>query len=120
MTTDDKAPDPDASSRKRARLRFIGVLMLLLGMGGASLVYWLGTRSGDPANDPTLVGYDRAESRQMGVLYGKMGLLIEDLTEDLKRPRTQAILIATVAAFVAAGCFYFARLPDPEDDSFGQ
>ena len=62
--------------------------------------------------DDWLRGNARAESRQMGVLYGKMGILISQWSDDLKQPGTQAIVIAAVSILVAAGCFYFARLSD--------
>jgi hypothetical protein len=43
-----------------------------------------------------------------------MGLLTQELSDDLKQPGTQAFLIGAVSVLIAAGCFYFARL---EDDS---
>ena len=109
---DDKTPGPDSALRKRARLRIIGVIVLMMGIGSACLVYWMGTRSGDLTDDPSMVGYNKAESRQMGILYGKMGLMIDDLFDDLKHPGTQATLIVAVASLVAFGCFYFARSLD--------
>ena len=62
-----------------------------------------------------MVGYNRAESRQMGMLFGKMGLLIEDWTNDLKQPGTQATLIASASILISLGCFYFARLLENDD-----
>ena len=88
----------------------IGLMVLLLGLAGAGLVYWIGTHSGGPTEDELLTGNARAESHQMGVLYGKMGILILQWFDDLKQPGTQAILIAGVSILIAAGCFYFARL----------
>jgi hypothetical protein len=64
-----------------------------------------------------MVGFNRAESRQMGQLYGKMGLLIEDWTNDLKQPGTQATLIVATSILIAFGCFYFARLSDDVDET---
>ncbi len=52
----------------------------------------------------------------MGVLYGKMGLMIDDFLDDLKRPGTQATIIVAAAALVASGCFYFARLSEHDDE----
>jgi hypothetical protein len=52
----------------------------------------------------------------MEQLYGKSGLLIEEWLDDLKQPGTQATIIAAVSIVVAAGCFYFARLSDDEDE----
>jgi len=92
----------------------IGIIVLVLGIGGAGIVYW--TRSPDLNDDPSMLGYDKAESRQMGMLYGKQGLLIEEWSEDIKRPGTQATIITAVSILIAAGCFYFARLLDHDDE----
>jgi hypothetical protein len=108
----EKTPGPDSSARRRKRLRIIGTVVLLLGLGSAGLVYWLGIRSQDASDDPALLGYNKAQSRQMGVLYGKMGQVIEDLTDDLKRPGTQAALITAASILVASGFFYFAQAPE--------
>jgi hypothetical protein len=112
----EKTTGQVSSSKKSARLRMAGVIVLVLGIAGAGLVYWLGTRSPDVSDDLSMAGYNRAETRQMEQLYGKSGLLIEEWFDDLKQPGTQAILIAVVSALVAAGCFYFARLSDDVDE----
>ena len=113
MSTNNKPANPVALARRQARrLRLIGGIVLLLGIGIAGVVYWLGTRSPDLSGDLSMVGYDKAAERQMGMLYGKQGELIEDLTNGLKQPGTQAILIIVTVALVAGGCFYFARLRD--------
>ena len=109
----EKTPSPDLSSRRQRRLKAIGVIVLLLGISGACLVYWI--HSPDLSDDLSMVGFNRAESRQMGQLFGKMGLLIEDWGNDLKQPGTQATLIATTSILIAFGCFYFARLSDDVD-----
>ena len=49
-------------------------------------------------------------------MYGKMGMMTEALVQHLKRPGTQAALIAIGGVLVAAGCFYFARLLSCRDD----
>jgi flagellar basal body-associated protein FliL len=116
MSVKDKMPGPVSSSKQRARqLKIIGVIILLLGIAGAGVVYWMGTRSPDLSDDLSMVGYNKPEERQMEILYGKQGELIEDWLNDLKQPGTQAIIIATASAIIAAGCFYFARLLDDED-----
>ena len=109
----EKTPSPISSSRQQARrLRIIAVIVLLLGIAGAGMVYWLGTRSADLSDDSSMLGYNKPEERQMAILYGKGGELIEDWSNDLKQPGTQAIIIVVASALVAAGCFYFARLLD--------
>ena len=99
----------ESASRERLWLRRIGVIVWVLGISSACILYWLRSRSEDWADDPALVGYSAPAERQMGVLYGKMGLLIDDLCDDLKRPGTQALILAGGSTIFAAGCFYFAR-----------
>jgi len=115
----EKTPGPVSSSRKSTRLRAIGIIVLVLGMASAGTVYWLGTRSANLYDDRSMQGFNRAEQRQMGQLYGKSGLLIEQWSDDLKQPGTQAVLIMITSALVAGGCFYFARLLDGGDEPAG-
>jgi hypothetical protein len=117
MTVNDDTSAPKRSSRRRAHLRLAGIIVLGLGISGAGMVYWWGTRSPDLNDDPSMLGYNKAEQRQMGRLYGKMGLLIDDWMDDLKRPGTQAFLIAGFSVLVAGGCFHFARLLEHDDAS---
>jgi flagellar basal body-associated protein FliL len=116
MMTNDKTADPHSSSRRAARLRMIGIIVLLLGIGGAGVVYWLGTRSPDVSDDLSMVGYHKAQTRQMGMLYGKMGPVIEEWFDDLNQPGTQTEIIVVISILVAAGCFYFARLLGHDDE----
>jgi len=115
MVNDEKN-NPVSSPKRSARLRMIGIIVLLLGIGGASVVYWLGTRSPDVSDDLSMVGYNRARTRQMGMLYGKMGPVIEKWGDDLKQPGTQAEIIVAVSILSAVGCFYFARLLSHDDE----
>ena len=110
MTANDKTSGPHSTSKRATRLRMIGVIGLVLGLGSAGVVYWLGTRSPDVMDNLSMVGYNKAQTRQMGMLYGKMGPVIEEWFDDLKQPGTQAEIIAVVSILVAACCFYFARL----------
>jgi hypothetical protein len=113
------APEVRSSSggRERKWLQWVGVLVLVLGLAAAVLVYWRGTRSTASGDDPSLVNYSQATSRQMGVLYGKMGLRIDDLLADLQRPGVQALVIAGISILAASGCFLFARGPNDPADS---
>jgi hypothetical protein len=116
MAANDKPCSPGKSSWRRAsRLRWVGFIVLVAGIAAAGLVYWLGTRSPDLSSNLSMLGFNRAEQRQMGQLYGKSGLLIEKWADDLKKPGTKAILIAAFSALMFAGCFYFARLLDMDD-----
>ncbi|MGB7747957.1 MAG: hypothetical protein WBN75_11790 [Verrucomicrobiia bacterium] len=116
MTVNDEKNSPVSSSKRGSRLRLTGIIVLLLGIGGAGVVYWLGTRSPDVSDDLSMVGYNKAQTRQMGMLYGKMGPVIEEWCDDLKQPGTQAKIIVGVSILIAAGCFYFARLLGHDDE----
>ena len=107
--------DSAALHREKARLRLIGIIVLLLGLGIAGIVYW----HGQPAEDARLEEFEqsqiRAESRQMQILYGTSGGVMEDLLNDLKQPKNQALAIVIISGLIAAGCFYLGR-PFPEGD----
>jgi hypothetical protein len=114
FVTDKRPP----TSRQRARqLRIIGVGVLAVGIISAGIIYWLGIRSPDLSDDPSMLGYNKPEERQMEILYGKSGEFIEDWSNDLKQPGTQAVIIAAVSIILASGCFYFARLLDYDDEA---
>src|SRR5579863_7784869 len=93
-----------AARRRGRRYRIAAGIILALGVLGAGLVYWLGPRAPDYSGDPSMLGFNRAADRQMAELYGKQGQLMEDLTDSLKQPGTQAVLIGLAAAVIAAGC----------------
>ena len=111
---------PFAALRARRRARWsrgIGVIILLAGLASAVVVYWLGTRDADLSDDPTMMGYRNPQERQLGMLYGRQGKLVEDWSNGLKQPRTQAILLVGASLLAAASCFYFASLFDADADS---
>ena len=110
----------DSSKRRARRLRIIGVGALALGTAAAGLVYGLGKRNADLRNDASMQGFNRAEQRQMGQLYGKSGLLIDEWSEGLQQPGTQAVLIALASVLISAGCFYFARLSEVEEETVSE
>ena len=117
MCADEPTRMNHSSVRRQRQIRTIGVAVLILGLVAAGVVYWMGTHSGQPSEDDLLPGNARAESHQMQLLYGKMGLLTQKLSDDLKQPKTQAFLIATLSVLVAGGCFYFARLSAAGDET---
>lgn len=111
MTASTRTPGPGRSVRRRARrLRIIAAVVLLAGIVGAEAVYLRGTRSRDGSDDPSMLGYDKAEQRQVGTLFGQQGVIVQQWSDDLKRPGTQAVIIVVAATLAAGGCFYFARL----------
>ena len=121
MSANNKTAAPVSPARRRARrLRMAAVIVLLAGILGEGVVYWLGTRQADWPDDPSLVGYDKAQARQIGILYGRQGLTVENWANDLKKPGTQALIIVVTAALAAGGCLYLARLLDAEAQEAGE
>jgi flagellar basal body-associated protein FliL len=104
----DKSQSP---ARQRSRkLKIIGVIILLTGIVGAGIVYWLGTRSADLSDDLSMAAYNRPQTQQMERMYGKWGDFTGDVIGSLRQPGTQAFVIVAVAGVVAWICFYFARI----------
>jgi len=109
MNENKPAPEtPVFVNRWVRRLRVAGALVLLLGLGGAGAVYWEGTRAGDAPEDESMIGFSKRETRQMEMMYGTQGLLMENVKEDLQQPGNQALLIVAAAAMLGVGCFYLA------------
>lgn len=115
-TNQNASPDSASLHREKARLRLIGIFILVLGISIAGLVYWRGTRAQDARVEQYEQAQTRAETRQMQMLYGTSGGLMEDFLTALKRPGNQALLIIAISSLVAGGCFYLSRpLPEVEN-----
>ena len=104
------------AQRQCVRLRRIGLTILLVGLVSAGVIYWRGIHAEDADENLALVGYHRAQSQQMGVLFGKSGLMTDELVASLKRPRTQAALIGGTSILLALIFFYLGR--PLEDEPF--
>jgi hypothetical protein len=105
---DNGATLSTSTLRHRAQFRVAGVIVLALGIGSACSLYWIRTHNGAWAEDLALAAYSKPATQQMGVLYGKMGLMVSDLFDDFKRPRVQAFSIAAASALVSFVCFFLA------------
>jgi hypothetical protein len=99
-----------AAKQRAKRLRIAAGIILVLGIFGADLVYWMGTRSKVFSDNPVFLTNEKEQSRQEEILIGKQAGIVDAWMEDLKHPKTQAIIIVVAAALVAGGCFYFAGL----------
>jgi len=107
--------DTIALNREKARLRLIGLVALAIGIVTAGLVYWLGIRTDNAGVDQYQDAVAHSESRQMQLLYGTSGGIVDDLMNALKKPRNLALLVLAIGGIIAAGCFYLGR-PLPEED----
>ncbi len=116
MPVNNPISNPDSHARRLRRLRTLGVLILLLGLGGAGVVYWTGTPPEDLSADPATARSYKTESRDIEINFGKMGLLMNDWQNDLKYPGTQAVIIVAASGLLASGCFFFAHLLDRDGE----
>lgn len=109
--------DFDSLHREKARLRWIGRIVLVVGLATAGIVYWHGTHAQEA--DLQMQEYEqskaRAESRQMQMLYGTSGGLMQDFFDSMKQPGNQAMAIGGISVAIAAVCFYLGR-PLAEDE----
>jgi hypothetical protein len=110
MAANNTSPGLVSSRKAGARLRTVGVLVLLLGLSGAGLVYWMGAPPVDLSDDVATPATSKREARAIEANVGKMGLFMSDFLEDWQYPGTKAGAIAVASFLVASGCFYFARL----------
>jgi len=117
MTALEPEPSPRAAEKIVRRLRRIGTVVIFLAVVSASVVYWRGRGDERLSEDPSMSRFNKANQRQMEMMYGKMGTVVEDLFEHLKQPGTQAAIIVIGGGLIAAGCFYFARLVSCGEES---
>jgi hypothetical protein len=109
-------PGPDQTTRHSARLRQLGSAVLFAGIVAAGIVYWFGSRPRD-LSDSAMIGYYKPQTRQMGMLYGQMGVMMDDLLAALKRPGVQAVLILGACGIFCLVCFHLARPREVEEPS---
>jgi hypothetical protein len=110
MNANELTHNPNSIAQRQARMRMAGIAVLVLGLTGASAVYWTGSPPVDYSDDPSTAHAYKMESRNLEINLGRMGLLTNDLLTELQHPGVQALLIAGAAALVAGGCFYIAHL----------
>jgi uncharacterized protein YjeT (DUF2065 family) len=110
-----KSPVARYSSLKESgRLRVIGAIVLVLGMAGAGVFYWINAHPAGPSMDDLLPGYARAQARGVGAMMGHFGLIMTEWQDTLALPGTQALIIAAVSALFAS---YFFRAAWVLDDN---
>jgi hypothetical protein len=117
MAANNEPTTPVSSGKKRARqLRIIGFVILLLGVVGGGVTYRMTPSPVDLSDDVATANTSKKVQRDIELQVGKMGLFTSELMDDLEDPATRAEIIIGMAILVAAGCFYFARLFDYDDE----
>ncbi len=103
---------------RRARLKALGIIVLVVGIGTGDLIYWLAWADHAPGDDDVLFEqeHSKAYQRELERNVGTFGALMaqwEDDIEGLGQPRPLAITIMVVSCVTAAGCFWVAsRQPE--------
>jgi hypothetical protein len=107
-----------SATSRRSLLNYVGIFILLAGMGVGEFIYWRSFQggSGTDDEDPLLSQYDsRVYQRNVQMYVGTFGLIIDQWSRaaaKLGEPRPLAITITVVSMLAAGGCFMVAsRMP---------
>ena len=103
---------------RRARLNTLAVFILLAGVGGGDLLYWLAGKDDTPTDADVLAeqmqskAYQREVERNVGA-FGALLAQGSDAFAELGQPKPLAVTIMIVSCAAAGGCFWMAsRQPD--------
>ncbi len=104
------------SLSRRTLLNYIGVAILILGLGSGEFIYWRGLKSDAAADADSPYdtnAYEQAVQRNVGVF----GLIMDEVSRSLgklREPGPMGIAVALVSVAAAGGCFYTASRLPPE------
>ena len=94
----------------------VGVIVLLIGIGSASLVYRraqpapaTATTTGEWKDSSLALTDSKISTRNIELYGGKVEVLMVRWMDRLQRPESLAIIIATISVLIALGCFLVAR-----------
>lgn len=110
------SPSP-AHVRNVQRLRIAAVVVMILGLVGVGIVYWLAYRTDNGSANRLAMDYYKKDQLQLEKMYGAQGTLAADIYTALRQPGTQAIIILVTAALIAGGCLFFSKLPEHKPTS---
>lgn len=103
---------------RRSLLNYIGIFILMAGMGSGEFIYWRSLQggSGSDDEDPLHSQYDsRVYQREVQMSVGTFGLIMDQWSRaasKLGEPKPLAITITVLSMLAAGGCFLgAARLP---------
>ena len=105
-----------SSLKESGRLRVIGRFVLVLGIVGACVFYWVEPPSKAQILDESVPGYAKSQAHEMGILMGHTGVMMMEWQDVLDRPGTQAIIIAAVSGLFSLYFFRAAWVLDAEEE----
>jgi len=101
---------------QRTLLNYVGIAILLLGLGTAEFTYWR-SLNGDSkvGGDSVSLESEREYERTMDTTVGTIGLIMKHFSDalgSLAQPGPLAILIGAFSLLAGGGCFLAAsRMP---------
>ena len=98
---------------RRARLNALGILILVMGIGTGSLLYWLAGRSDMSSDDDVLAEQQQSKAyqAQMERNVGAVGALLagwSDTLAEFGEPKGIAVTTMVVSCAAAGGSFWVA------------
>jgi hypothetical protein len=97
------------SQTPAAKLRRIGLMVLVAGLVVGGLIYLLAPEPNSPENDPGLAGYYDKQALARQQMYGKPTAFVLSALESLKHLRTYSGVVIAGSVVVSFICFYLAR-----------
>jgi hypothetical protein len=92
-----------------AKLRRIGLIVLVAGLAIGGLLYLLAPKPNSPEDDPALAGYYDKQDLARQQMYGKSTAFVLNALESLKHLRTYSGIVIAGSVVVSFICFYLAR-----------
>src|SRR5215831_3878271 len=102
--------------RRSERMRATGWAVVGCGLIASAIRYWIVRRTDFALDDTVALGYSRSVQHGVGVMMGRSGELLTDISTMLTTPLGQALLVLAVAALFAAYFFRVAWVIDHADD----
>lgn len=92
--------------------RRVAQVILLAGIIGAALTYWIGTRNAAVSIDALIPGTTAKIRRQNGLMYGPAMASLMELIDEYKQPEGQALIVLLGSIILSRISFGMARSRD--------
>jgi hypothetical protein len=102
---------------QRSILNYIGIAILILGMGTGEFLYWRSLKTAEAAADGESPYDSRVYQQDVERTIGVFGLIMAEISQSLVKlgePGPMGIAIGVVSIAAAGGCFFVASRLPPE------
>ena len=100
---------PSHPQTPAAKLRRMGLIVLVAGLVTSGLIYLLAPEPSSPEDVPELAGYYDKQGLARQQMYGKPTAFVLSALESLKHLRTYSGIVIAGSVVVSFICFYLAR-----------